>query len=71
MMDFAVVAHDLRAPLHVMLVHLRLLTSEPLSANGRTRLGFLESQVRRMMRCSTAAPPRRMTRLSRSQVDIA
>jgi hypothetical protein len=31
--------------LHVMLVHLRLLTSEGLSAERPHRLGVLESQV--------------------------
>jgi signal transduction histidine kinase len=49
-MDFAVVAHDLRASLHVMLVQLRLLTSEGLSESGRIRLDVLESQLRRMTR---------------------
>ena len=49
-MDFNVVAHDLRAPLNMMLPYLQLLAFEPLSADGRTRLTVLEEQVRRMMR---------------------
>jgi signal transduction histidine kinase len=69
-MDFAAVAHDLRTPLHVMLVHLRLLTSEGVSAGGRTHVAILESQVRRMMRLldSSAAPAR--DQISVSLVDI-
>jgi two-component system, OmpR family, sensor histidine kinase BaeS len=69
-MDFAVVAHDLRTPLHVMLVHLRLLTSETLSASGRTRLGVLESQVRRMIRLLDNGATPSHDQISCSKVDI-
>lgn len=59
-MDFTAVAHDLRAPLTVMLGHMQLLAVERLSDSARQRLGILEAQVRRMVRlldsCSERLP---------------
>jgi signal transduction histidine kinase len=48
-MDFAAVAHDLRAPLTAMLGHTQLLAVEGLSDTGRRRLQVMESQIRRMV----------------------
>ena len=48
-MDFAAVAHDLRAPLTAMLGHTQLLAVEGLSDTGRRRLQVLETQIRRMV----------------------
>jgi two-component system, LuxR family, sensor kinase FixL len=47
-MDFAAVAHDLRAPLHAMLGHTQLLAVERLSDAGRHRLEIIEAQIQRM-----------------------
>lgn len=44
-MDFAAVAHDLRAPLHAMLGHTRLLAVESLTDVGRHRLEVIEAQI--------------------------
>ena len=49
LMDFAEVAHDLRAPLTAMLGHTQLLAVEGLSDTGRRRLQVMESQIRRMV----------------------
>jgi signal transduction histidine kinase len=49
-MDFTAVAHDLRAPLNVMLGYMQLLAVERLSDTGRKRLEILEAQIRRMIR---------------------
>ena len=58
-MDLTTVAHDLRTPLHVMLVHMQLLATERLSAPARRRLDVVETQIRRMVRLvdSVTAPP--------------
>ncbi len=69
-MEFADVAHDLRTPLHVMLVHLRLLTSEGLSGTGRAHVAILESQVRRMMRLLDSGTRPARDHISLSMVDI-
>jgi signal transduction histidine kinase len=69
-MDFAAVAHDLRTPLHVMLVHLRLLTSDSVSATGRTHVAILESQVRRMMRLLDCGASPAHDPISLSLVDV-
>lgn len=69
-MDFAAVAHDLRTPLHVMLVHLRLLTAEGVSTAGRTHVAILESQVRRMMRLLDSGASSTHDPISLSLVDI-
>jgi two-component system NtrC family sensor kinase len=47
-MDFAVVAHDLRAPLTAMLGHTQLLATEGLSDAARGRLRVIEAQILRM-----------------------
>src|SRR5438128_6524842 len=47
-MDFSIVAHDLRTPLNAMLGHTQLLAVEKLSAAGRRRLEIIETQIRRM-----------------------
>lgn len=47
-MDFAAVAHDLRAPLSALLGHTRLLAVESLTDAGRRRLAVIEAQIRRM-----------------------
>jgi signal transduction histidine kinase len=44
-MDFTAVAHDLRAPLHAMLGHTRLLAVETLTDAGRHRLEVIEGQI--------------------------
>ena len=44
-MDFTAVAHDLRAPLHAMLGHTRLLSVETLTDAGRHRLEVIEAQI--------------------------
>ena len=49
-MDFNAVAHDLRAPLNVMLGHMQLLALERLSDTARERLAVLERPIRRMVR---------------------
>src|SRR5215213_3506171 len=49
-MDFTAVAHDLRAPLNVMLGHMQLLAVERLSDTDRRRLGVVEAQIHRMVR---------------------
>ena len=49
-MDFTAVAHDLRAPLNVMLGNVQLLAVEGLSDTGRRRLVVLEAQVHRIIR---------------------
>ena len=49
-MDFNAVAHDLRAPLNVMLGHMQLLALERLSDSGHQRLAVLERQIRRLVR---------------------
>ena len=49
-MDFNAVAHDLRAPLNVMLGHMQLLALERLSDTARQRLPVLERQIRRLVR---------------------
>jgi signal transduction histidine kinase len=69
-MDFAVVAHDLRASLHVMLVQLRLLASEGLSESGRIRLSVLESQLRRMTRLLDSDATGARDQLVLSPIDI-
>jgi two-component system, NtrC family, sensor kinase len=43
--DVTAVAHDLRAPLHVMLGHARLLAVETLTDAGRHRLEVIEAQI--------------------------
>jgi signal transduction histidine kinase len=68
-MDSAV-AHDLRTPLHVMLIHLRLLSSEGLNTTGRTHLSVLESQVRRMMRLLDRGTSASRDQISLSLVDL-
>ena len=61
-MDFAVVAHDLRAPLTAMLGHTQLLASEGLTDAGRGRLRVIERQILRMASfldsCLAPAAPR-------------
>jgi signal transduction histidine kinase len=58
-MDLTTVAHDLRTPLHIMLVHMQLLADERLSPPARRRLDIVETQIRRMVRLleSATAPP--------------
>ena len=60
-MDFAVLAHDMRAPLTAMLGHTRLLAIEGLSDAGRRRLQIIEAQIHRLVMmledCEPAAAP--------------
>lgn len=58
-MNLATIAHDLRTPLQVMLVHMQLLGDERLSAPARRRLDVVETQIRRMVRLidGVTAPP--------------
>ena len=64
-MDFAAVAHDLRAPLNAMLGQMQLLAVERLSDTGRHRLQVIEAQIRRLVSliesCASTAVPRRVT----------
>ena len=69
-MDFDAVAHDLRAPLNVMLGHMQLLSVEQLSASGRKRLRVLEAQVQRMMRLLDACTEQ-LSRVRFAPVDFA
>ena len=71
-MDATAFAHDLRAPLHVMLGHMQLLAVERLSDTGRERLGVLEAQIHRMIRlldrCAEVQGQDRMP--ARAPVDV-
>lgn len=49
-MDIAAVAHDLRAPLNVVLAYVQLLGAEQVSDVGRHRLAIIDTQIRRMVR---------------------
>ena len=72
-MDFIAFAHDLRAPLNVMLGHMQLLAVERLSDTGRQRLGVLEAQIRRMIRLlDSCSEPQMQGRVpSLASVDVA
>jgi signal transduction histidine kinase len=64
-MDFAAVAHDLRAPLNAMLGQMQLLAIERLSDTGRRRLQVIEAQIHRLVTLietcgSTAEESRRL-----------
>jgi len=68
--DFDVVAHDLRSPLNVMLVQVRLLAVEGLSDAGRRRLGVLEEQMHRMLRLLDTHAGREPHLMSPAPVDV-
>jgi signal transduction histidine kinase len=68
--DFNVLAHDLRAPLNVMLVQMRLIAVEALSDSGRKRIGVLEEQVHRMLRLLDTYAGREPYVMSPAPVDV-
>src|SRR5215208_3197853 len=57
-MDFAAVAHDLRAPLSAMLGHTQLLAMDGVSDRGRRRLQVIEAQIHRMVTLLESCTPR-------------
>jgi signal transduction histidine kinase len=69
-MDFAAVAHDLRAPLHAMLGHTQLLAVERLSDAGRHRLEIIEAQILRMAALIDGCLPQPSYRKPAAHVDV-
>jgi signal transduction histidine kinase len=57
-MDFAAVAHDLRAPLSAMLGHMQLLEIDGVSDRGRRRLQVIEAQIHRMVTLLESCTPK-------------
>ena len=71
MIDFTVVAHDLRVPLDVILGHTHLLGVETLSDVGRRRLAIIEAQTRRIVRLLDTYGEQDVVVLSREAVDLS
>ena len=70
-MDFAAMAHDLRAPLTAMLGHTQLLALEGLSDNGRRHLRVMEAQIRRMVSLIERCMPQAENRRRLAPIDMA
>ena len=70
MIDFTLVAHDLRSPLDVILGHMHLLAAEPLSDDARRRLAIVEAQARRMVRLLDTCSDEDIVVLTRDGVDV-
>jgi signal transduction histidine kinase len=70
-MDFAVLAHDMRAPLTAMLGHTQLLAIEGLSDAGRRRLEIIEAQIHRLTMMLDSCEPAEHPAPQLAPVDVS
>jgi signal transduction histidine kinase len=69
-MDFAAVAHDLRAPLSAMLGHTQFVAIDGVSDRGRRRRQVIEAQIHRMVSLLESCTPKPEERRRIGPVDL-